>query len=124
MDSTINQRIKAVIDDSGLTLSSFSRLIGIAQTSLRDCVVKNSEPKFSTLDKVIKANPLINPEWLLTGIGQMKKGEDSGPDINPDLPPVPMVSVDGSKEERMLSVIQSQQRTIEKLTDLALNLKR
>ena len=38
MDSTINQRIKAVIDDSGLTLSSFSRLIGIAHRTINPVI--------------------------------------------------------------------------------------
>lgn len=77
METSINQRIKQIVDDSGLTLNSFSKKIGIAQTSLRDCVVNNTEPKFSTLDKIIKAEPLISPEWLLTGNGKMKVLEET-----------------------------------------------
>jgi predicted transcriptional regulator len=71
METTVNQRIKLIIENSGLTLNSFSKLVGIAQTSLRDCVVNNAEPKYSTLDKIIKSNPSINPEWLWTGNGKM-----------------------------------------------------
>ena len=71
METTINERIGMIIDYSGLTLTAFSRKIGIAQTSLRDCVINNSEPKHSTLYKIIKAEPLISPEWLLLGKGEM-----------------------------------------------------
>lgn len=71
MKTTINQRIAAIIDNSGLTLTAFSRKIGIAQTSLRECVVNNTEPKFTTLYKIIKAEPGISHTWLLTGEGEM-----------------------------------------------------
>jgi len=120
METTINQRIKNVIDDSGLTINSFSKKIGIAQTSLRDCIVKNAEPKFSTLDKIIKAVPLINPEWLLTGNGNMKKNEGDFPVDNNSTVFSSSIDEDGT----MLRVIESQQRTIEKLTDLVINFKR
>lgn len=71
METTINQRIAAIIDYSGMTLTAFSKKIGIAQTSLRECVMNNTEPKFGTLYKIIKAEPKISPAWLLTGEGNM-----------------------------------------------------
>lgn len=77
METTINERIGMIIDYSGLTLTAFSRKIGIAQTSLRDCVINNSEPKHSTLYKIIKAEPLISPEWLLMGTGDMILSNDN-----------------------------------------------
>ena len=71
METTINQRISAIIEYSGMTLTAFSKKIGIAQTSLRECVVNKTEPKFSTLYKIIKAEPMVSPTWLLTGEGDM-----------------------------------------------------
>lgn len=71
METTINQRIAAIIEYSGMTLTAFSKKVGIAQTSLRECVINKTEPKFSTLYKVIKAAPSISPSWLLTGEGDM-----------------------------------------------------
>lgn len=85
METTINQRIAAVIEYSGMNLTAFSRKIGIAQTSLRECVINKTEPKFSTLYKVIKAVPSISPSWLLTGEGDMilsKKDSDKSNNNN------------------------------------------
>lgn len=79
MENTINQRINMVINSSGMSLTAFAKMIGIAQTSLRDCVKNGSEPKYSTLNKIIIAKPMISADWLLTGNGEMEKSES--PDI-------------------------------------------
>lgn len=71
METTINQRIAAIIEYSGMTLTAFSKKIGMAQTSLRECVINGTEPKFTTLYKIIKAEPEISSSWLLTGEGDM-----------------------------------------------------
>lgn len=77
METTINQRIAAIIEYSGMTLTAFSKKIGIAQTSLRECVINKTEPKFSTLYKIIKAEPCISASWLLTGEGEMLVSDTS-----------------------------------------------
>lgn len=74
MEESINERIKKVISKSNCkSVRQFAIKIGIAQTSLNDVVRNGAEPKFSTIDKIIKAEPLISPEWLLTGKGEMLK---------------------------------------------------
>lgn len=82
MGTTINQRIEDVIIYTGLSLTAFAKHIGIAQTSLRDCVKNNSEPKYSTLNKIIIANPIISSEWLLLGTGQMLKSSSDSEKTN------------------------------------------
>lgn len=82
METTINQRIEDVIIYTGLSLTAFAKHIGIAQTSLRDCVKNNSEPKYSTLNKIIIANPIISSEWLLLGTGQMLKSSSDSEKTN------------------------------------------
>lgn len=88
METTINQRIAAIIEYSGMTLTAFSKKVGIAQTSLRECVINKTEPKFSTLYKVIKAEPMISPAWLLTGEGDMLLTINDNPSVlnNNELP--------------------------------------
>lgn len=82
MESTINDRIAIIIENERLNVSSFSKLIGIAQTSLRDVVKGGAEPKFSTIEKIIIAKPLIDANWLITGKGEMYKTEyNAGRDI-------------------------------------------
>jgi hypothetical protein len=71
MDESINQRIEKIIKLTDKSVNAFAKRIGVAQTSLRDCIKKNAEPKFSTLYKIIKTEPDINPSWLLTGKGDI-----------------------------------------------------
>lgn len=74
-EGTINQRIERVIECSGVSLTAFAKKIGIAQTSLRECVKNGAEPKYSTLNKIVMSNPLISAEWLLRGEGNMYRTE-------------------------------------------------
>lgn len=78
MENTINTRIAAIIEIKEMNVTSFSKLIGIAQTSLRDVVNGGAEPKFSTLEKIIIAEPSIDANWLLTGKGEMYKHNEAG----------------------------------------------
>jgi hypothetical protein len=78
METTVNERIKRIIDAFEMNINSFSKLIGIAQTSLRDCVINGAEPKHSTLNKIIIAKPEISAEWLLTGKGEMINNQQIG----------------------------------------------
>lgn len=71
MKSTINERIKKIIELSGKSVRSYSEFANIPQTTLNDCVKGITEPKFGLIDKVINVEPNINPAWLLTGRGDM-----------------------------------------------------
>jgi SMC interacting uncharacterized protein involved in chromosome segregation len=76
METTVNQRIAEIIDKFGYkSRRSFSEKIGIAQTSFND-ILKGAEPKYSTLNKILLAEPLVSPGWLLTGEGKMMKDEN------------------------------------------------
>lgn len=73
MESTINERIAFIISKLGYkSKRAFAEKIGIAQTSFND-ILKGAEPKYSTLNKILIAEPLISPEWLITGEGEMLK---------------------------------------------------
>ena len=74
METTINQRIEVIIKHFKYrSIRAFADKIGIAQTSLNDIIKKNAEPKHGTIEKILKAEPLISPEWLITGQGSMLK---------------------------------------------------
>jgi phage repressor protein C with HTH and peptisase S24 domain len=53
---------------------AFALKIGVSQTSFND-IINGAEPKYSTLLKIMKAEPDINAEWLITGKGEMLKNE-------------------------------------------------
>lgn len=84
MENTINERIAMIISSFGYkSKRSFAEKIGVAQTSLND-ILNGAEPKYSTLNKILKAEPLISSEWLMRGEGEMHIKQTSNiviPDI-------------------------------------------
>lgn len=71
METTVNERIALIISQCGYkSKRSFAEKIGVAQTSLND-ILRGAEPKYSTLYKILEAEPLISAEWLLRGKGEM-----------------------------------------------------
>lgn len=73
MESTINERINLIMSEFGFkSKRAFADKIGIAQTSFND-ILRGAEPKYSTLYKIMLAEPLISSEWLLVGSGPMLK---------------------------------------------------
>ena len=83
MYDTVNERIAQIISKFEYkSKRAFSEKIGVAQTSPND-VLRGAEPKFSTLYKILEAEPLVSAEWLLRGEGPMLKSETGK--INIDL---------------------------------------
>lgn len=75
MKTTVNERITQIISQFGYkSKRSFAEKIGIAQTSLND-ILRGAEPKYSTLYKILEAEPLVPSEWLLRGEGEMLKSQ-------------------------------------------------
>lgn len=94
MESSVNQRISDIISESGLTINSYAKKIGIAQTSLRDCVKNGTEPKYSTLNKIAIAEPSVSLDWLITGKGSMVRDEMNSISINHQMKGSPYYNVD------------------------------
>ena len=106
MDTGVNQRIKRIIEDSGKTITSYSCLIGVSQPTLKACVDGSNKPSYDTIQKILVVNPTISAEWLLRGKGDMYISTTSNG---------PAKTGDSITTERLLAIIESQQRTIENL---------
>lgn len=63
-------RIKKIINSNGITDSQFSKICDIPQTTMANMFIRDSFPKADMLTKIIKCYN-INPDWLLTGNGDM-----------------------------------------------------
>lgn len=87
MQSTVNERIKILIDtfDGGVS-SRFAKRIGVSPSVVSAYLPDNErqgEPGFSVLQKIINAIPEIQSEWLLRGSGDMLiKNTNSLPNAN------------------------------------------
>lgn len=77
MNTSINERISQLYEDSGeRSIRSYAMKIGVAPTTLNECI-KGSEPRFSILSSILSGNPSISAEWLLRGVGNMYKNVEA-----------------------------------------------
>lgn len=119
--SQLANRLRTILDTifNG-NVSKFGKSIGITEGSIRGYIGEKKEkdgseriviPSAEVIATIVN-NIGINSEWLITGKGSMKKENEDDP------------GDDGSKktkttstmEDRLLTIIESQQRTIENLS--------
>lgn len=109
-NDTIHERITAVVNEiSNGNNSLFASIIGTNEGNIRG-YRKNIQPKADVLEKIVK-NTEVNPDWLLTGRGEMlKKGNDSCDDLSLRMKNVELSTykVLVSNLERKIKVMQHQ----------------
>lgn len=71
------QRIKEYIDFKGITNQKFEKEIGFSNGAFATQLKNNKTIGVDKLENILIAYPEINPEWLLTGQGQMLKRDKS-----------------------------------------------
>ena len=69
------ERIKEIILKEGLTSGSFADLIGVQRSSMSHILNGRNNPSLDFVIKTLQRFPKINPEWLLTGSGQIYRSE-------------------------------------------------
>lgn len=66
---TINERIKFLIEKSGMSVRAFSNAIGATDTNTRNYIDRGSKPNSDFLEKLLRRFNDTNPTWLLLGEG-------------------------------------------------------
>ena len=76
--NTINERFNLILKEKHEgNVSEFARKSGIPQPTLNNIVGNRlSKPSFDSIEKLINSDETINPEWIITGKGQMVKEQD------------------------------------------------
>lgn len=92
MEKSVNQRIRQIIGNKSLSVNAFANAIGVAQGTLASMLNRGTEPSNKTLNAVLSAFPEVNPDWLLTGSGEMYADRPSTTD-NKDAQLVPLLPV-------------------------------
>jgi hypothetical protein len=98
MEDTVKERLKLFLKESEIKGIDFCRTIKVSSgfiSGMRESIQPDK------LKSIAINYPSLNITWLLTGVGEMGTG------ISKEL----KLSID--KEERLLSIIESQQRMIE-----------
>jgi hypothetical protein len=80
-ETTINQRLKYLIDILGLKVSAFSRQLGVSETSTRNYTDRSTKPGAEYLEKVANHFKQVNMSWLLTGNGEPLLPATAGPGL-------------------------------------------
>jgi transcriptional regulator with XRE-family HTH domain len=88
--SSVNQRIKFLVEKLGLSARAFSEIVGESPTNVHNYTGKrNSMPGADFLEKILSHFENVNPIWLITGKGEPFIGEA----------PVPPVSIANKKNK-------------------------
>lgn len=86
MEQSVNQRIKLLINELGLTVNAFANKTGVSQKALSNMFLRGTEPSSKTISSICKMVDHINKEWLLTGEGQMFTDTKNESDKKKDIP--------------------------------------
>ena len=102
INETIHDRIGELVKEFGEGKNTvFASKLGVSEGNIRG-YIKGIVPKHDILEKIVKCFD-INAEWLLTGIGEMKRKE---------VRPFPNETNTHSIEDKLLSIIQEKDATI------------
>ena len=122
METSVKERLKQFIDTLNISEREFCRRIGVSSSYVMS-IKKSIQP--DKMQAISIHFPELNPLWLLLGQGEMllsdgkKEGEQR--QNTGGLPSSELLAKlleANSEKARLLSIIESQQRTIESLTEL------
>ena len=123
METSVKELLKQFIDTLNISEREFCRRIGVSSSYVMS-IKKSIQP--DKMQAISIHFPELNPLWLLLGQGEMllsdgkKEGEqrqNTGGLPSSELL-AKLLEEANSEKARLLSIIESQQRTIESLTEL------
>lgn len=70
---SINKRIKDLIDELGMNINSFSKLLSLSSNVTIYNIVsgRKSKPSYDILNAIVLSVDSVSADWLLTGRGEM-----------------------------------------------------
>jgi len=71
VESPIGQRLKYLIKQLELDVVTFSKAIGVGDTTVRNYFNRGSKPNAEFFEKLINTFESVNLNWLLSGEGRM-----------------------------------------------------
>jgi len=73
--SPVNERIKLVFKQTGLSQTVFGERVGCTQQAISNAVNNKNQPGLDLVTSILVSYPELNTEWLVLGKGEMKKNE-------------------------------------------------
>ena len=103
----IKERVIQLIEYKEIRKESFYKKIGVTSANFRG-EAKKTPLNSSTIANILLEIPDVNAFWLLTGEGDMLKTDNLTSELK---------EIQSADKERLLAIIESQQRTIESLSN-------
>jgi transcriptional regulator with XRE-family HTH domain len=69
----MKDRIIKIIEDQKLTSAKFADEIGVQRSSISHLLSGRNNPSLEFVQKILNKYPEISTDWLLFGVGEMKK---------------------------------------------------
>lgn len=69
------QRLKQIIDFSGLSVPKFAERVGLSPSTLNGHLFGKRKLSLSVIEAILTAFPEVSAEWLMRGKGQMIQGD-------------------------------------------------
>ena len=88
MSNTVG-RIKEFIDFKGLSVRKFEEIVGFSNGAFATQYKNNKSIGSDKIENILCSFPELNPEWLLTGNGEMLKSEETTELIK--IPPIEVI---------------------------------
>ncbi|MDZ4666430.1 MAG: hypothetical protein SGJ00_00970 [bacterium] len=81
----LNKRVLSVMEKKLLSKSAFANILDISLPVLTHIGSGRNKPGIDLITKILTNFPEISPDWLLLGIGTMKREQINKPDISLEL---------------------------------------
>lgn len=76
MEHVVIERIKKIIEYTGLSQRQFALNIGVPPMTLNSLLSRKSDPSFSLINAIAIKYVEVSADWLLTGVGTMLKEQE------------------------------------------------
>lgn len=73
----MKNRVIQLINSEGLTSSKFADTIGVQRSSISHILSGRNNPSLDFVQKILTSFPSIDPNWLISGSGNMYKSQNS-----------------------------------------------
>lgn len=75
MDLHMKNQILKILEIESLTASELADILGVQPSNISHILSERNKPSFDFMLKLMEAFPRYNPEWLISGNGQVYKSE-------------------------------------------------
>lgn len=96
MQNTQLQRVKQVIEATGVSVSKFAEKVNLGQTTLNNQLLEKRALSIDVLNKILDAFPELSAEWLLRGKEPMYLADGSAEALDETRPRIPYEAAAGT----------------------------